>query len=153
MEQDKRGRGRPKIDTHITEAYASSRRQAVNAVYMYEGVDLISVAATEIPDSDLLWCSDASTQTAGGKQGILEQLGRMLIQDKFSQDDCITIASFAFQALKAGDTSREIEKAIRKVRLTNKKASADPENEALNHAAVNALDELRSMGDTGNTGL
>ena len=23
MEQDKRGRGRPKIDTHITEAYAS----------------------------------------------------------------------------------------------------------------------------------
>ena len=47
MEQDKRGRGRPKIDTHITEAYASSRRQAVNAVYMYEGVDLISVAATE----------------------------------------------------------------------------------------------------------
>ena len=48
MEQDKRGRGRPKIDTHITEAYASSRRQAVNAVYMYEGVELISVAATEI---------------------------------------------------------------------------------------------------------
>ena len=95
MEQDKRGRGRPKIDTHITEAYASSRRQAVNAVYMYEGVDLISVAATEIPDSDLLWCSDASTQTAGGKQGILEQLGRMLIQDKFSQDDCITIANYA----------------------------------------------------------
>ena len=74
-------------------------------------------------------------------------------QDKFSPDDCITIANFAIQALKAGYTSREIEKAIRKVRLTNKKASADPENEALNHAAVNALDELRSMGDTGNTGL
>ena len=49
MEQEKRGRGRPKIDTHITETYASSRRQAVNAVYMYEGVELISVAATEIP--------------------------------------------------------------------------------------------------------
>ena len=138
MEQDKRGRGRPKIDTHITEAYASSRRQAVNAVYMYEGVDLISVAATEIPDSDLLWCSDAS-------------LGRMLIQDKFSPDDCITIAIFAIQALKAGHTSRKIEKAIRKVRLTNKKASADPENEALNHAAVNALDELRAMGGTDHT--
>ena len=135
MEQDKRGRGRPKIDTHITEAYASSRRQAVNAVYMYEGVDLISVAATEIPDSDLLWC----------------QLGRMLIQDKFSPDDCITIAIFAIQALKAGHTSRKIEKAIRKVRLTNKKASADPENEALNHAAVNALDELRAMGGTDHT--
>ena len=151
MEQDKRGRGRPKIDTHITEAYASSRRQAVNAVYMYEGVDLISVAATEIPDSDLLLCSDASTQTASGKQGILEQFGRMLIQDKFSQDDRIAIASFAIQALKAGHTSRESEKAIRKVRLTNKKVSADPENEALNHAAVNALNELRAMGDTDST--
>src|SRR5699024_6014005 len=69
---------------------------------MYEAVDLISVAATEIPDSDLLWCSDASTQTAGGKQGILEQLGRRLIQDKFSPDDCITIANYAIQALKAG---------------------------------------------------
>ena len=53
MEQEKRGRGRPKIDTHITEAYATSRRQAVNAVYMYEGVELISVAAAEIPDGDL----------------------------------------------------------------------------------------------------
>ncbi len=77
MEQKKRGRGRPKIDTHITETYASSRRQAVNAVYMYEGVELISVAASEIPDGRLLWCSDASTQMTGGKQGILEQLGRL----------------------------------------------------------------------------
>ena len=151
MEQDKRGRGRPKIDTHITEAYATSRRQAVNAVYMHEGVELISVAATEIPDTCILWRSDAYTRTAGGKQGILEQLGRMLIQDKFSPDDCITIANFAIQALKAGHTSREIEKAIRKVRLTNKKASADSENEALNHAAVNALDELRAMGGTDHT--
>ena len=65
----------------------------------------------------------------------------------------LLIMRYAIQALKAGYTSREIEKVIRKIRLTNKKASADPENEALNHAAVNALDELRSMGDTGNTGL
>ena len=77
----------------------------------------------------------------------------MLIQDKFSPDDCITIANFAIQALKVGHTSRKIEKAIRKVRLTNKKASADSENEALNHAAVNALDELRSMGSADNTSL
>ena len=62
----------------------------------------------------------------------------MLIQDKFSPDDCITIANYAIQALKAGHTSREIEKAIRKVRLTNKKASADPEKEMLNEAAINA---------------
>ena len=50
MEQEKRGRGRPKIDTHITEYGAPSRRQAINAMYMFEGVHLLSVAATEIPD-------------------------------------------------------------------------------------------------------
>ena len=52
MEQEKRGRGRPKIDTHITEYGAPSRRQAINAMYMFEGVHLLSVAATDIPDSD-----------------------------------------------------------------------------------------------------
>ena len=46
MEQEKRGRGRPKIDTHITEYGAPSRRQAINAMYMFEGVHLLSVAAT-----------------------------------------------------------------------------------------------------------
>ena len=47
MEQEKRGRGRPKIDTHITEYGAPSRRQAINAMYMFEGVHLLSVAATD----------------------------------------------------------------------------------------------------------
>ena len=43
MEQEKRGRGRPKIDTHITEYGAPSRRQAINAMSMFEGVHLLSV--------------------------------------------------------------------------------------------------------------
>ena len=43
-----RKRGRPKLDAHITEEYAPSRRQALNKMYMYEGVHLLSVAATEI---------------------------------------------------------------------------------------------------------
>ena len=80
MEQEKRGHGRPKIDTHITEYGAPSRRQAINAMYMFEGVHLLSVAATDIPDSDLLWHSDDATQTAKSKNGILEQLGRMLVK-------------------------------------------------------------------------
>ena len=65
----------------------------------------------------------------------------------------LLIMRYAIQALKAGYTSREIEKVIRKIRLTNKKASADPENEALNHVAANALNELRKMGGTDNTSL
>ena len=48
MEQEKRGRGRPKIDAHITEVGAPSRRQAINAMYMYEGVHLLSIATFSI---------------------------------------------------------------------------------------------------------
>ncbi len=58
MEEIKRGRGRPRLDTRYTEAHAPSRRQAVNSMYMFEAVQLISEAATEIPDSELLWYSD-----------------------------------------------------------------------------------------------
>ena len=93
MEQEKCGRGRPKIDTHITEVGAPSRRQAINAMYMFEGVHLISVAATEIPDSDLLWHSDDATQTAKSKNGILEQLGRMIVQGHYKEEDCVYIAN------------------------------------------------------------
>jgi len=146
MEEEKRGRGRPKIDTTITETGAPSRRQAINAMYMYEGVHLISVAATDIPDSDLLWHSDDATQTATSKNGILEQLGRMRVQDRYKAEDCVYIANLAIAALKNGKTSREIEKAIRNIRITNKKAQADPDSEWLHQQAVKAADVLYKMG-------
>ena len=38
MEEKKRGRGRPRLDTRHTEAHAPSRRQAVNSMYMFEAV-------------------------------------------------------------------------------------------------------------------
>ena len=53
MEEKKRSRGRPRLDTRHTEAHAPSRRQAVNSMYMFEAVQLISEEATEIPDSGL----------------------------------------------------------------------------------------------------
>ena len=146
MEQEKRGRGRPKIDTHITEYGAPSRRQAINAMYMFEGVHLLSVAATEIPDNDLLWHSDDATQTAKSKNGILEQLGRMIVQDHYKEEDCVCIANLAIAALKNGKTSREIEKAIRNVRTANKRAEADPDSEWLHKQAVEAANELHRMG-------
>lgn len=146
MEQEKRGRGRPKIDTHLTEIGAPSRRQAINAMYMFEGVHLLSVAATDIPDSHLLWHSDDATMTAKNKNGILEQLGRMVVQDNYKQDDCVYIANLAIVALKNGKTSREIEKAIRNVRMTNKKVLADPDNEKLRRLAIEAANELDKMG-------
>ncbi|MGN0467233.1 MAG: hypothetical protein ACI4GY_00725 [Acutalibacteraceae bacterium] len=47
MEEIERGRGRPRLDTRHTESHAPSRRQAVNSMYMFEAVQLISEAATE----------------------------------------------------------------------------------------------------------
>ena len=117
MEEKKRGRGRPRLDTRNTEAYAPSRRQAVNSMYMFEAVQLISEAATEIADNELLWYSDSATQTAKSKDGILEQIGRMLLQDNFEPCDCVFITNLSIDALKNGCTCREIEKAIRKIRL------------------------------------
>lgn len=146
MEQEKRGRGRPKIDTHITEVGAPSRRQAINAMYMYEGVHLLSVAATDIPDSHLLYQSDDATMTVKSKNGILEQLGRMVVQDHFSEEDCIYIANLAIAALKNGKTSREIEKAIRAIRLPLKEYYKDTDDETLKYRVGTAIMELQKMG-------
>lgn len=146
MEQEKRGRGRPKIDTTITETGAPSRRQAINAMYMYEGVHLLSVAATDIPDSHLLWHSDEETRTAKSKNGILEQLGRMLEQDHIAEGDCIYVANLSIAALKNGCTSREIEKAIRTIRLSLKEYKKDLENERLKYHMNKAVAELYEMG-------
>lgn len=89
MEEKKHGHGRPRLDTRHTEAHAPSRRQAINSIYMFEAVQLISEAATEIPDSELLWYSDEATRSAISKDGILEQIGRMILQDKYELSDCV----------------------------------------------------------------
>ena len=45
----KRRRGRPKIDTYLVDPIGLSRRASVNMKYMYDGVGLLSEAASEIP--------------------------------------------------------------------------------------------------------
>ena len=124
MTEKKRKRGRPKLPTPITEDYASSRRQAVNAMYMYEAVDLIKEAAAEIPNGDALWFADDRTRTAASKNGVLEQIGRMRVQDGFSDGDCIYIANLAADAVNGGFTSREVERTIRAIRLAFKAKDA-----------------------------
>ncbi len=96
----KRSRGRPKLDAHITEEYAPSRRQALNKMYMYEGVHLLSVAATEIQNSKVLWREDRTAVTVKSRDGILEQLGRMAVQDKLSRTDCVYLANLAIAAIQ-----------------------------------------------------
>ena len=146
MEQEKRGRGRPKIDAHLTEVGAPSRRQAINAMYMFEGVHLLSVAATDIPDSHLLYQSDDATMTVKSKNGILEQLGRMIEQDHFSEEDCVYIANLAIAALKNGSTSRDVEKAIRAIRLPMKEYYKDMHDLSLKYRVGTAIVELQKLG-------
>lgn len=146
MEEIKRGRGRPKLDTHITEEYAPSRRQALNKMYMYEGIHLLSVAAAEIQNGELLWPESMEAKTLKSRDGILEQLGRMMIQDRLSHTDCVYLANLAIAAVRAGYTTREVEIALRKIRMAAKVSMSNSENQQLYCSLGNAVDTLRRMG-------
>ena len=144
MEEIKRGRGRPRLDVPDGRC---SRRQTVNSMYTDKAAQLISEAAAEIPDGKLLWYPDDITWTIKSKDGILEQIGRMLIQDKVSQNHCIFIANLSISALKNGCTCREIEKAIRKIRIAFKESTKAPDNTELISIAGQAVTALRLMGE------
>lgn len=146
MEEIKRGRGRPKLDAHITEEYAPSRRQALNKMYMYEGVHLLSTSATEIPDGAVLWENSLAAQTLKSRDGILEQLGRMVMQDRLSYTDCVYLANLAIGAIRAGNTTRKVEIALRKIRMAAKVSMTNSENREFYNALGNAVDALRRMG-------
>lgn len=143
---EKQKRGRPTIDVGATVYLDGTRRTQINAKYMYEAISLISEAASDIPDSDLLWYSDDSTQRASGKHGILEQLGRMWLQDNYEYKQFVTVANHAINALNAGCTSRQIENAIRKIRTTIKAAEKNPDDKWLYSRAAKAVQELQDKG-------
>ena len=144
MEEKKRGRGRPRLNVPNGRY---SRRQAVNSMYTDKAVQLILEAATEIPDKSLLWYSDETTWTIKSKDGILEQIERMLVQDQYEQSHCVYITNLAISALKNGCTCREIEKAIRKIRLTSKESNNRPDSTYLRNVAGQAVTALRLMGE------
>lgn len=144
---EKRKRGRPAIQIGATAYLDGTRHTQINAKYMFEAINLISEAASEIPDSDLLWHSDDRTQRASGKHGILEQLGRMWLQDNYEYKQFVTVANHAINALKAGCTSRQIEKAIHKIRTTIKAAEKNPDDKWLYSRAAKAVQELQDMGE------
>ena len=145
-EEVKRKRGRPKLDARITEEYAPSRRQALNKMYMYEGVHLLSVAATEIQNGEVLWREDRTAVTVKSRDGILEQLGRMMVQDKLAYTDCAYLANLAIAAIQFGNTTREVETVLRKIRMAAKSSMKNPDDEALYCALGNTVDILRRMG-------
>lgn len=144
MEEKKRGRGRPRLDVPNGRC---SRRQAVNSMYVNKAAQLISEAAADIPDGKLLWYSDKATWTIKSKDGILEQIGRMLEQDQHEQSHYVYITNLAISALKNGCTCREIEKAIRKIRMTLKESTQISNSTELISVAGEAVTALRQLGE------
>ena len=145
---EKRKRGRPKVDTHITDGHYDNRRKELNYKYMFEGTGVLMDAADEIPERTILYEIDKENRCFKAcKTGILEQLGRMRIQDDVSIEDCIIIANYAIDAIKAGVGVKEITVAIRKVRTTLKKYKTDVENEDLEMDFYKAVYLLKKLGD------
>ena len=145
---EKRKQGRPKVDTHITDGQFNNRRQELNYKYMFEGTGVLIDAADEIPERTILYeIDDTNLRFKACKNGILEQLGRMRIQDNVSLDDCIIVANYAIDAIKAGAGVKEITVAIRKVRSALKKYKTDVENEDLEMDFYKAVYLLKKLGD------
>ena len=142
---ENRKRGRPPIDIGATSCLDGTRRTQVNAKYMFEAINIISEAASEIPDSHMLWRSDDATQTATGKHGILEQIGHMWLQDRMSYESCVLIANLSISALKMGYKSREIEYAIRKIRNAAKLVKKNPYSDWFYQSEVEAIREFQRM--------
>lgn len=145
MEKSKRGR--PKVDTHLTQGHYDNRRKELNYKYMFEGTGVLMDAAEEIPEKHILYEVDHEHfRFKACKTGILEQLGRLRIQDNAALEDCVIVANYAIDAIKAGVGVKEITVAIRKLRTALKKYSADEENEFLRMEFCRALYELRELG-------
>ena len=143
---EKRKRGRPKVDTHLTEGQFDNRRMELNRKYMYEGTGVLKDAGDDIPDSTMLYeVDDENKRLKTCKDGILEQLGRMYVQDGASLEDCTAVVNFSIEALKAGAGVKEITVAIRKIRTTLKAYRADEENPQLRVAFCEAIWALQDM--------
>lgn len=135
------------MDTHLTEGHYDNRRKELNYKYMFEGTGVLMDAAEEIPEKHILYEVDHEHfRFKACKTGILEQLGRLRIQDNAALEDCVIVANYAIDAIKAGVGVKEITVAIRKLRTGLKKYSADEENEFLRMEFRRALYELRELG-------
>ncbi len=98
----KRCRGRPKIDTGFLTGNYDSRRATVNKKYMYDATLLLDIIGDEIPDSKLLYNIDCPINEVVHKDGILEQLGRLFVQDNMEYEDFVYIANLVVKIIESG---------------------------------------------------
>ena len=69
----------------------------------------------------------------------------MRLQDGYGFDSCVAIGGLAVCALKQKHASREIENAIRRIRMTSNRELENPEDELLTQQAKRAVLDLRLM--------
>ena len=58
----------------------------------------------------LLLCAAVTLKS---RDGILEQLGRIAVQDKLAYADCVYLANLAIAAVQNGYTTRDVEVVLR----------------------------------------
>ena len=128
METDsKNKRGRPSIyqklygdDAYMRNAIEGferleSERSKTNMLYYFEGMGILQRHIGEDAFREIFYTPKGKAR----RSCIVEQIGRMSIQNNYSEDSCNLIADKAIAYLKGGYTVREIESWIRQGRNNN----------------------------------
>ncbi len=127
-EEQKRSRGRPTVATeyfgNAAQAFGMimsagkkvTKRSIADYVYCDAALRIIKEAASEIPFVEEIFSVDREKEQYC--RSILSQLGRMSIQDSYTDVDVIAIARIAAEARHDKCTVKQIEKYIRRGRMT-----------------------------------
>lgn len=127
---EKKKRGRPSVDARdgsdLVEVIANydtqmkTHRSHVNEYYRLEAVDFLRNHLSELPHACKLIVpyKDSYIPRKTGL-AVLEQLGRMILQDGYSDDDVLTVANVATTLLSEhGFKVKEVERYMRHGRTT-----------------------------------
>lgn len=101
---------------YIGEEISARTRQA--RFYQYTAKALLAEAASDFPEIKAVYHHDTVHRQEHEKPEILEQIGRMYMQDGFPQEDCIEIARVAGNALSEGYTVKQMKAYIANGRKT-----------------------------------
>ena len=125
METDskKKKRGRPKVFTRTlgdddfadvirAQGDVDSERSITNRLYYHEG---LSIAQKVCNTREIFYTPKGNCR----RNCILEQIGRMSLQNNYDQESCEWALKVALRALKEGFTVREIESYLRHGRNFN----------------------------------
>ena len=125
MEADskKKKRGRPTVFTRMlgdddfadvirAQGDVDSERSITNRLYYHEG---LSIAQKVCNTSEIFYTPKGNCR----RNCILEQIGRMSLQNNYDQESCEWALKVALRALEEGFTVREIERYLRHGRNYN----------------------------------